>query len=374
MRSRKPAFLAGAYEPVMGPQQRRRLVRELGVGRKRRFSVSPSEVRHCVGKMFGFKPLTPLSQAELSILKRFVKARVHDFISVTNKAALQLLSGEKRVQKYLFDERILPEKKSASQQLVREMFSKGAEYKRPVVDNYIGESYALGYTSRGLRDYKKVHGIDVLKLAEEMQQAKGKPIRVLDVGSATAKMLSELKGAMGNKVETHALSLEDEPREKVDCYHMLSAEYLPKAFRRRFDLILSYRALEYGIFPQIGLRNIAESLAQGGKAFVQWIPSSSGRNLSADSMQAVEKFFSTYPASKITAGARQIMQEGTHYPDRLTGRIVLEYDWYEKQIIAWCNEIAMLRKSKNIKVEAIKWSKLPIGWIPYEVSIERTAS
>lgn len=361
------------YSPVQGPQQRRKLLKELGrKPARKKFSVSPREVRRNVGKMFGFDPLTSLTAAECSLLRSYARLSVHSTTTGHIKYASMLLSGQGRgIVGFRGKSHRM------RRQTIRKLYSEGKRFDNTQIRYTEGSGTiegTLGYGCRGLKRYD----FDVLGGAREAYQRKGSQIRVLDVGSMTGKMLAELKSKMGDKVETHALSPDDVPKQKVDAYHMLVAEYMPMEFRGKFDVIVSNRSLEYSLFPNIALQNIAQSLAPGGKAYLQW---RSGRTAHKRELGSrLMEFFARYPKAEPLSGAKQIIKEGAAADGQtLTAaqvdakiKIGLEHGGANaRQNLAWCNEIAKLRKFSEFNVKIDGWIWAEFGWAPSYLIIER---
>ncbi|MFH1391015.1 MAG: methyltransferase domain-containing protein [Candidatus Diapherotrites archaeon] len=362
------------YSPVQGPQQRRKLLKELGRKQARKkFSISPREVRRNVGKMFGFAPLTSLTAAESSLLRSYVRMSVQNTTADHIKYASMMLSGQARRSVGFGDE-----SQRMTRQTIRKLYSEGKRFDKTRIrytEGRITTGKGLGgYGCRGLEEYS----FDILKRAREAYKRKGSRIQVLDVGSMTGKMLAELKSKMGDKVETHALSPDDMPKQRVDAYHMLVAERMPKEFRRRFDVIVSNRTLEYSLFPNIALQNIAQSLAPGGKAYLQW---HGGRTVWARELRSrLTEFFARYSKAKPSQGAKQIIKEGaavdkqTLTDAQVDAKIkqgIERYGSGARQNLAWCNEIAKLRKSPQFDVQIVSWSGADFGWAPGHLIIER---
>jgi SAM-dependent methyltransferase len=368
--------------PVQGPQQRRRLLKELGKDKPRKkFSVSPREIRRSVGKMFSFRPLTPLNAAELSLLKKHTTGYVERHVGYWDKPVLDLLSGKSRLEASYGTQTGPFGKKTTKPRTstLRKMFSDGKKFYAAVISNE-KDAHGVGSGSRGLKEYLKEGGIDVLNLAKSAHRQLGRSVRILDVGSETAKMLSELKEKLGSKVELHALNPVNTPREKgVDAYHMLVAECMPIEFRRKFDLIVSHRAMEYTLFPHLALRNIVEALAPGGRADLHW---RGGRTyLRGKLSRQLSTFFSNYKSSKASTGAKQIIKEGMllDNPNVTNAQVnekikrgLKKYGVSARQNLAWCNEIARLRNSPNFNVKIESWTIADFGRAPRRISIERT--
>lgn len=391
----------GEYSPGQGPQQRRRLLKELG--RKcprKKFSVSPRDVRRNVGKIFGFSPLTPVSGTQLSLLKQNTRLSVLTRFKNYNKTAKALISGDtllattpanladnfvkprvSTIRKFFTDEKTYRRKLKETEFHVttKGMLGSGSE-KKGIYVTTVGR---FGDGSRGLRIYKNEGGIDVLSLVKKAYAKKGSKIQFLDVGSATARAVSQLKKRMGEKVETHALTPLDEPRAKgVDVYHQVVAEYLPASFRRKFDVIVSHRALEYTLFPDIALRNISQSLAPGGQAHLQW---RGGRvYFEKELFKPAEKFFKTYKNAKVSAGAIQLVKDAAQVGRDVDRRIlttdearqVIEsglenYGLTARIILSWYNEVAKLKRSPNFDVKILVWSAAAFGRTPDHLLIER---
>lgn len=341
------------------PLQRVRILRELGrIVPRQNFSYSPREARRTVGQMFGFKPLTPVAPNELSLLKM-----------ATRQTVARLADGYSR--------KVHNELSSQPGEFLRRVKVQEARQKLSDVIEYSPSLLSI-QGSRDLDGYRAEVGFDVLKDATELHQKRKRPIRVLDVGSSTAIMAHDLKEKMGVNVEVHALSPENEPHFKAGPYHVLTAEYMPATFREKFDLIVSSRALEYSILPNLALQNIAGSLAPGGMAKLQWRPARARFDFPG---QEKERFFTQYKKSKITpAGLGVILQSkeggGIHRINpaetrKLVERGIEKYGWDALQTIAWCNEVAKLQRNPKYKVVVALYTPCAFGWSPSTILFER---
>ncbi len=363
------------YAPSAGPQHRRKLLKNIAAER-REFSSSSGELRRATGKLFDFTPLTPLSPAERSLLKKYAKHEVGERMDSNAKIAWRLLNGTARFGGLLTK----TSKKAPQRAAVLKLFSDNKAYKTEITETSPtgGRSaFTLGMGSRDLKGYLEEGGIDLLKLAKDAAKRKGSRIRVLDVGSATAKQLAELGEKMGNQVETHAMSLDDEPHGKVGAYHLLLAEYMPKEFEGKYDVIVSHRALEYALFPHIALRNVAKALAPGGKAELQWRP---GRT-HFHGLPEMDAYFSTYSDAQPSEHTKAMLKENALQADHksLSGRQVNQiirngigkYGNDARQTVAWINEIAKLREQPGIILKIRSRVMSPLGWVPHFLIIEK---
>ncbi|MDO8537386.1 MAG: methyltransferase domain-containing protein [archaeon] len=349
------------YVPVKGAQQRRKLLKDLG--RKpirKRFSHSSGEVRRVIGRMFGFEPLTDLTNQERKILRRYTELTVEKFLTQLNEDAGNLLSGATKIaigKKHLKEE----DYKKLKGTSIKSMFYGTKKYgkveyfhRSPEGGGSMGTFQVQG--SRGLKSYS----FDVLEEATKIYRRKQSQVRVLDVGSGTAEMLWELKRKMGTKVETHSLFVEDEPRYKTDFEHMLTAEFVPKAFHKKFDLIISQIALRYAILPHIAIRNIAESLAPNGKALIHWgEPRVSVENITKIGKEVTASFFSNYKNSKVRPQTVRLIKEeakvrGMNIDNKeIEERIVLSFKTRPIETginIAIWNEIVKLKTNPAFRI------------------------
>ncbi len=134
---------------------------------------------------------------------------------------------------------------------------------------YIFEkSYARGvaaYQEDFAATGEKVDFVQVLE--GRVAQASG-PIRVLDIGAASALFLHQLKAHFGKAIETHAFCLDPHPHFPVDHYHVGCAEYLPKFMVGMFDLVTSVKCLSSSNLPHKTLQAISGVLKLGGTAYL----------------------------------------------------------------------------------------------------------
>jgi SAM-dependent methyltransferase len=372
-----------AYEPARGPQQRRRLLRDVAVPRRSREvpSYSYSDARKLAGKMLGFEPLTPLSSERLSLLKQLAIEQTLHELELQSAKARGLLYGVDRVHYHGLGKG----GRRAERGEVVGLFTDAKKARStPVHETLLstgGGSIEFLDNTRGLQGYISEAGIDVLKHAKEVRAKQGRKIRFLDVGHHTGLVASELKKEMGREVETHTLSPWDRAKfPGVDAYHLLYAEFLPKEFRRHFDLIVSCRALEYSLFPDSAIRNIAESLAPGGRAVVQW---KAGGFVTHDERKGLffyppaEKYHKPFREIKLTSEGRKIMQESLDALEiKITiGELLGGFDplrkFFKEQAMAWCNELGRLRADPGLEVRFETYVDNMGGFTPARVFIER---
>jgi SAM-dependent methyltransferase len=273
------------YHPSRGPTQRRGLLKDIWnqrfgesfdsaklpdawqsaqhaakeraplVWQEVRFPISQREVRRAVKEMFSFEPLVNPSRTELSLLKNWALSAVGSFMQRNREKVYKIGSSPEQPHS-MSDEQ--PQRAD-----LLSMLSNGESYSKTA-----GLSY---YWSRGLRDYREKHRVPVDDIIGQLSAGKSK-LQILDLGSMTSQMLSEVKDIFIDTIVTHGLSPFHCPQYKVDHFHCLYGEYLPKSFANQFDLIVSQRAIEYAMFPDLILENIVQSLAPGGEAYLQWQP------------------------------------------------------------------------------------------------------
>ncbi len=115
--------------------------------------------------------------------------------------------------------------------------------------------------------------VDFAGEVKDTLERKGKAA-VLDIGAGDGHFLSQLKEKFGERVETTAVALTKSPemaknigRGGIDKFSGVSAEsFLPK---RHYDLVVSYfGGIYYSAQPHIALRKAANSLAEGGTAYI----------------------------------------------------------------------------------------------------------
>jgi ubiquinone/menaquinone biosynthesis C-methylase UbiE len=369
------------YTPVSGVQQRRRLLKKIGQEKiGQRPFVSPRDVRRSVGKMFGFTPITAVTGLERSLLKKLSAWGIRESMKKQNQVALGLASGQLGLKKVTSKGRGIKTTSAA----MRTFFSDGKAIKElKVIQRKPGaNSSSITPGSRGLKGYLHEGGIDVLKMAREQHRQTGRPVAVLDVGSATAKMLSELKQKMGNKVETHALTPIDLPRERgVDAYHMLTAEYLPQALKGKFGVIVSNRALEYVPMVGVAVKNIAECLAPGGVAKIEF-RSARLYGSTKEHLTLLRKILLSPRYSVVTPRAKRLLVEGVKFLKgvELTPKQLKEWlgkisgqGWFGRNM-AYLDAIAKLRESKRFDVKVEGWNITGTPCTPGRVIITRKKS
>jgi SAM-dependent methyltransferase len=313
--------------------------------------------------LFDFAPLVSMSHKDKDVLRAYMKKCVSEAYSRYVRVTNRLLSGDTKIVPSLFsrngkcptrDETIGLLSGGPVNYLVSYRSGTGA-----FCTEYAG-SMLRGYGSRGLQEYN----MNVLQHARELHARKGKTIRVLDVGSADAQMLHELKEKMGNRVETHALNPFDEPRFEVDYYHMLAAEYMPAEFRGYFDLIVSNRALEYVLFPHHALNNIVQAIAPGGRAEIGW----DDHRLPIIKSPELELCLDGYLGSGLPEKVMQILKrefdkecKELYGPDEkapvfheVLDGLLTRHAIRIKTVLAWCKTVVDILKTEGIKTE-IAW-------------------
>jgi SAM-dependent methyltransferase len=370
-----------AYEPAKGPQQRRRLLKDLAVPRKsgrRMPSYSRPHARKLTGKMFGFEPLVPLDLKRLSLLKRLAIEQNLELLISDAKIARGLLYGTDRGDRYTIGEN----ERQAGRQEVIGLFADARQAQETVLSiaslkgsGGIVRPFFRG--TRGLEGYLVEGGMGVLEIAKQIRERQGRKIRFLDVGHHTGRVASELKKELGEEVETHTLSpIETAKFPGVDNYHRLFAEFLPKEFRRHFDVIVSVRALEYSLFPDAGIRNIAEALAPGGRAVINWFPGRfyAGRSSKSKNGMPVAEHVRAFEGIRLTPEGKRIMQRSANVfgsEGSLDEFLRLNGGFFLNQSIAWCNELGRLAADPELKVSFVEHVSDEAGLVPSLVVIER---
>jgi SAM-dependent methyltransferase len=159
---------------------------------------------------------------------------------------------------------------------------------------------------------------------------------------------------------------------------MLTAEFLPREFKGKFDLIVSHIALEYAVLPNLALKNISQSLSPGGKAYVDW---RAGRRDSREMHSPLAKFFASYKKSVPSNEAKELVRWGmSHWgreqvtPEQAEKAIKEGFEQYKVdagQTMAWCNQLASLQKDPKLTIKILYTMPSPFGYIPAGLSIEK---
>ena len=363
-----------------GTVLRSKLIKDLSDPTKNKFYATKKTVERAVKDIFDFKPLVSISLGEKELLQAHTNNELdHAYRHYVNLAN-GLLSGKVTIGEMLTGNYQIATREEAVKAL-----SDGHVFTFSARKVGCGEFQGLGiYGSGGLDRYLNEGGLDILNDAEKIYADKNRAIRVLDVGSATAIMLFELKEKMGARVETHALSPTDEPHCKVDYSHVLTAEYLPMEFSKYFDLITSHRALEYSIFPHLALRSITRALAPGGRAILDWrarrlVELDAGdnyRNVDKKKMDAVlvESLGESYPKDAIAILEQFFAKYEKEFIDpdmqKLLAYLSDKYPVSTKSILAWCNEISKIGKQKEFEVSIRRWTYEGV-WVPSTLHIKK---
>jgi SAM-dependent methyltransferase len=382
-------FAAKPYSPVKGAPLRGHILRQLQKPGIKQIAADSRVPKLAVSRMFGFEPLVSLYPGEEKVLKELTKeqlAKVYlRYLNITNK----LISGNIKIAP-LDSEGSMnrADYRSASKNEIRGIMSNNPKNWLSEVDGngYGTISSSLCDGSRGLQGYASESKFDVLKNANELFEKKGKPIRVLDVGSNRGDMLCELKAIMGDKVETHALSLLDEPHLASDYYHMLTAERMPAEFGGYFDLVVSHRTLEYVVFAHRALENIAKSLAAGGRALVEWSDHRLPIRILAPGCkvvpmpQAVTAALGEYLGSRMPKEVRIFLEhnhrrlcEAKGAPDDFEKKLKASAERskiYLKSIMAWSKSVVDILNEQSLSTTIQNWGKNSI-WLPARLLIER---
>jgi SAM-dependent methyltransferase len=343
--------------------------------------MSRREIRRSTAQMLEGPPIVPISQLERSILKigaHYASHRAIEYMAKLAKGSSAGTIGVLSPKGNFFGEgRKISKRKLKSLLTDAKKFSNTEVVER---EGYLTTRGTLGYYGmRGASEYR----MNVRGIIQERLSKSGRPLRLLDVGSADARMLSEMKDVFGNKIETHSLGPDDFPRFTVDFHHYRMGELLPKSFKGKFDLVFSNRAIEYGVLPNLSVRNIAYSLAPGGQAYLHYQPGRTSATSDPVARDALTRLLSTYSKGKATKGTFALMrrlskEKGLDVPtlekwikDVSTG--MKQHPLDTIQVIAFINELAALSRSKQLKVSISSFTSSPIGWVPDFIVIERTS-
>jgi len=307
-----------------------------------RFPISQREVRRVVKEMFSFEPLVKPSSAQLSLMKDWALNNVGRFMQDNREYAFK--NGHSSVQ--LYSTRDKPPQKVD----LLDVFSNGEFY-------YRANNLTPPYLSGGLDRYRKEHRVPVDDIIRRLSTQKTK-LQMLDLGSMTSQMLSEVKDIFKDKIVTHGLSPFHCPQYKVDHFHCLYGEYLPKSFANKFDLIVSQRALEYSMFPDLILENIVQSLAPGGEAYIDWRP---GRfMLQYHSPKLVPKYLDCVNAKMRSVNENYICLKAEHN---------------ENPVEISCGELLWYHKVKELQrlpgLTVLNYQDQPLGLNPKTLKIRK---
>ena len=230
---------------------------------------------------------------------------------------------------------------------------------------------------RTLADYKDKEGVDIPGAVANSCKNAGATAKILEVGSGDSNTLYELKDRFGDRIETHALSLFEEPHAPVDAYHLQSAEFYPAEFARKFDMILSFYTLGYLSLPHLGLRNIAHSLSEGGKAIVHFalgdIKPGNDKN---DMVGMLENHLKEYLG--MICDRKSVI--ANYYGELVTGFIRFDNPsamvFVEKasnvfRATAWSCELGLIGASSKFRLEVNRFKADTFGKYPDLVTIER---
>jgi SAM-dependent methyltransferase len=246
-----------------GPSLRRHLIKGILVRDLPSFQMTDSIWRKQERQLFSFEPMQHLTKLELQLLKDFARLKSEIFLS----SLYQSLSKASRGTATLCSS---DDSGGYSNISVESVLRNSRSFYSTRCREPLSNSTITSYGSRSLDEYLSDGDIDVLSFVRTFAEKAGIKPKVLDVGSCGAQMLFDLKQALNGNVTTFALSPFDEPRLPTDFSFLKFAEYLPESFRGNFDLIFSHSALEYTVFQDLALENIAECLAVDGIAVLEW--------------------------------------------------------------------------------------------------------
>jgi hypothetical protein len=226
-------------------------------------------------------------------------------------------------------------------------------------------------------------GMNVYSAVDRACAKNNGKIKALDVGAADARILFNLKHRLGDKIETHALSIYEEPRAPVDAEHVISAEFMPAQFKELFNLEISHRTLQYVTLPHLALRNMAHSLARNGISLFQWSGSKIELGLDIQQIAELREHYKGYLKGIFSGSGIKISINGKIHESELdmsctksqaknkVERIIGEGGLNEMQSLAFSAELAIVNGMQGFSLSIQSYEESSIGSFPYLVLIER---
>jgi len=158
---------------------------------------------------------------------------------------------------------------------------------------------ASGFGKEGYSKHKREYiSFDNIRLRLKKQ----KSVTILDVGCGDAHSLRKIKKEFGNSIVAVGADVRKPPKDTaykilktIDGYVVTTAEFLPKEWTNKFDVIYSMQAIRYTFFPMRAISEIARVLAPGGQAQLscnydaQWVDTELGG--SKDHNRRIRKSF-----------------------------------------------------------------------------------
>ena len=343
---------------------------------KGKLEVPYSEIRHTANYLLGVKPLVRINETEKAHISYFTTAVLVDYWSTMVQVANKAIGGEMRIDG----------RKGLDENGTREMLA-GAFSDWEAANTIKVECRCPRKTCmkplryeryRTLEEYEKEIGISVIPAVAEICKSRSTQVRILEVGSGDSNTLYELKQNFGDRIETHALSLHDEPRAPVDKYHQQSAELFPAEFAGMFDMVISTYTLGYLSLPHLGLRNIVHSLSKGGKTIVHFAKHDLEDSFDFDAtrVQCLKTSMKNYLASIIENGKAI----ANFYGELLMGAVRIERPGYlpvigeslaDLRTTAWSAELGIIGASPKFEVKTNRMKEGQQEKFPDVVTIER---
>ena len=241
-----------------------------------------------------------------------------------------------------------------------------------------------GYGSRTVMGYDDEVGINLVELLNDRIGVSDLPIKILDVGSYRGEALYGLKQRFGDEIEAHGLSLNVTPHFPCDFFHCYSADFMPLSFKGKFDLIVSSRCLEYVALADKALLGIAESLALGGVAELQWRSGRAADENSPRFQRLLDLNSPIKPSSQII----EILKKGANFGTRnnFSETAERQLKWTHQRIekgekfgvesrlsTAWVEAVIKLQSDSRFKVDVWGYTMSGIGAVPGRIRIERVS-